>query len=173
MGSLKMSDEEARANKYYGKGPGYDPVSVPNGGELKAENIFDKYKDKFSSKALEALETKAHQLVYEYNDANGLRQFAVAKFLGIRVNDNNIEEAVEILVSKINLMADNGFIIAALAPMIIIELKPTGLEEDLNDFCNLCIVSYVNLNSDGCDWLDVNLPHLSFQEGGVPRTLGN
>lgn len=136
------------------------------------------YCDEFlTDTAKEALNHKTIHLVHQYNkllstDPSGIstyvRECALVRYLGFSCHISEAGEAIQILCSKLNDLAEQGFIIATLKPMLVIpyvQIAPVPWD----DSC--AVMSYVAISTEGDEYIKKYLAHLNTPEGGVPKLL--
>jgi len=125
-----------------------------------------------SDKAKEAVSITAHSLVHQYNKSLGggtyIREVALVKYLGFSCHIEDAGEAVQILCSKLNELAEQDFIKASLKTMLIIpyvQIAPIPWD-------NSCaVMSYVAISREGEEYIKKYMAHLDTPEGGVPKLL--
>ncbi len=160
---------------------------ITEGSALQVEDLFTPNVVMFSIPAIKVLMRKAYSQVWEYNEPAGfdaagnqqwVRQYIPVSYLGFKTRKSCVKEVAEILAGKISELAEKGFIHAALAPLISIELarEPyVGLTDKVDNTIDgetiVCIMSYLAITDAGVNYAKEKWPHLFVREGGVPLTV--
>lgn len=160
---------------------------IVEGSAMQVEDLFTPNVVMFSIPAIKVLMRKAYGTLWEYNedvgpDADGnpqwVRRAVPVSYLGFKTRKSCVKEVAEILASKISELAEQGFIHAALAPLIGIELAREPYIGRLDKTDNtiegetiVCVMSYLAITEAGVEYAKEKWPHLFVREGGVPLTV--
>jgi hypothetical protein len=156
------------------------------------EEIYPTFRPLFTDKAAQALHTKVNNMIHQRDVMHGpvpVTEFLAklriksAKgaldrgdigyrrvcdpvvFLGSRSHVTEIGSAIAKVAETVNHLADKGYITGALTPLSIIELTCPDVDQ------KYLIVSYVAVTQAGKVYIDQNLKHMNFEEGGTPLSV--
>lgn len=157
-------------------------INVTGSGFI-SENQYQKYQNLFSPKVQQIFYNPHGGMVYEYNEllpnGNYVRKFAIATFIGFTTTADSLQEAAEVVASKVNELERLGFLKGCLAPLIsmefareiLVDLSGGKTDNTYEGKTKIAIMSFIFVTDEGNDWLNKNVPHLIFKEGGVPNML--
>lgn len=137
---------------------------------MNAANVFPYCADFLTEKALAALHIKTNSLLHQYNLSFGNNQYmrhcAVVRFLGLSCDISEAGEVMQILCSKLNILAEQDFILATLTPLTIIVFAAASSPE-YHDKC--AVMSYVALTPKGEEYIKEHMAYLDTPEGAIPK----
>lgn len=139
--------------------------------------------DFLTEKTLAAISTRTQSLLHQYNvphPQGWVRQVAPVMFLGYMCTAEEVSDTVEILASKLNLLAEHDFILASLQTMIVVPMvdpvlafQKYGAIQSIGGKRMYAVLSYVAIVTAGEEYIKKHMAYLSVKEGGVPFTCSN
>lgn len=161
---------------------------ITEGSPFQTEDLFVPNITMFSIPAIKILMHKCAGTLHEWNEEAGVgpdgemqyvRKVVPVSFLGLRTRESAVNEVAEIMACKISELADKGFILAALAPLISVKLARTPvvvasgqtIDNTLDGETQVCIMSYLAITDEGVEYAKERWPHLFVQTGGVPYLI--
>lgn len=172
-----------------------EPASLTVGA-IPQTDLYQLFKSYFSDKAQKTLDNRSQHLIYQYNEPadpknrlayllgnlgiksaighgyQWIRKYDKVYFFGSRCGKDQIVDAVDKVISAVNLVAGLDFTKAALLPLSVIQICTYNENgHGYHTTGDFVVLSYVTLTEDGVKYVKTNLPNMLFEEGGVPARV--
>ena len=164
--SMMNDVRNAIAKNMAENGPDEKPGAVSNLPTVNIEDIFSKNKDLLNEETREAMAVKVDSTI-KINDDKTISQ---VRYLGKRATKDRVDEAVSVVVEKLNELGSAGLIEGSLLPLSMLQFASVA-SDDPEKEGEVAVISYVMLTPKGVRVFDEDYLDVKLEEGGQVSSI--